>query len=68
MDVLPTHISQYEISRVLGQGGMGIVYLAFDPALHRQVALKVLRTDNEEQRERFRREARIVARLQHPVS
>ena len=66
MDVLPTHISQYEISRVLGQGGMGIVYLAFDPALHRQVALKVLRTDNEEQRERFRREARIVARLQHP--
>lgn len=66
MHVLPTHISQYEVRRVLGQGGMGVVYLAFDPGLRRQVALKVLRTDNEEQRERFRREARIAARVQHP--
>ncbi len=66
MDVLPARISQYEIRRVLGKGGMGIVYLAFDPALHRQVALKVLRTDSDDQRERFRREARTVARLQHP--
>ncbi|HTU99814.1 MAG TPA: serine/threonine-protein kinase, partial [Luteitalea sp.] len=66
MDVLPTHISHYEIRRVLGQGGMGVVYLAFDPGLQRQAAVKVLRTNNEDQRERFRREARIVARLQHP--
>ncbi len=66
MDVLPSRISQYEIRRVLGKGGMGVVYLAFDPALHRQIALKVLRTDSDDQRERFRREARTVARLQHP--
>jgi serine/threonine-protein kinase len=63
---LPTHISHYEIRGVLGQGGMGTVYLALDPALRRQVALKVLRADTDDQRERFRREARIVARLQHP--
>ena len=66
MSALPTHISQYEIRGVLGQGGMGVVYRAFDPALRREVALKVLRTDSDDQRERFRREARIVARLQHP--
>lgn len=66
MTQLPTHISHYEIRRVLGQGGMGTVYLALDPGLQRPVALKVLRADTEDQRERFRREARIVARLQHP--
>lgn len=66
MTELPSHISHYEIVRVLGQGGMGTVYLAVDPALRRQVALKVLRADSADQRERFRREARIVARLQHP--
>ena len=66
MTQLPTHVSHYEIRRVLGQGGMGTVYLAIDPALQRQVALKVLRADTDDQRERFRREARIVARLQHP--
>ena len=63
MPQLPTHISHYEIVRVLGQGGMGTVYLAVDPALRRQVALKVLRAETDDQRERFRREARIVARL-----
>ncbi len=66
MTQLPTHVSHYEIVRVLGQGGMGTVYLALDPGLRRQVALKVLRADSDDQRERFRREARIVARLQHP--
>ncbi|BCS34618.1 hypothetical protein TBR22_A38460 [Luteitalea sp. TBR-22] len=62
----PVRISHYEIQRVLGQGGMGLVYLALDPGLQRQVALKVLRADSDDHRERFRREARIVARLQHP--
>jgi len=66
MTQLPSHVSHYEIVRVLGQGGMGTVYLALDPGLRRQVALKVLRADSDDQRERFRREARIVARLQHP--
>ncbi|MCC6163431.1 MAG: protein kinase [Acidobacteria bacterium] len=66
MSETPTHISHYEIRRVLGEGGMGTVYLATDTLLRRPVALKVLRADTEDQRERFRREARIVARLQHP--
>ena len=66
MTPLPSRISHYEIVRVLGRGGMGTVYLAMDPGLRRHVALKVLRADSDDQRERFRREARIVARLQHP--
>ena len=48
---------------------MGIVFLARDIALHRLVAIKVLRyefTSSEEHRERFRREARMTARLSHP--
>jgi eukaryotic-like serine/threonine-protein kinase len=58
MTPLPSRISHYEIVRVLGQGGMGTVYLAMDPGLRRHVALKVLRADSDDQRERFRREAR----------
>ena len=60
---------QYDIVRPLGRGGMGAVYLARERALERFVAVKVLRPDlaNEEDgRERFRREARIVAQLSHP--
>ena len=60
---------QYEIIRPLGRGGMGWVYLARERALERFVAIKVLRPDlalAEGHRERFRREARIAARLTHP--
>lgn len=60
---------QYEIVRSLGRGGMGSVYLARERALERFVAIKVLRADLSEiaeGRERFRREARIVAQLSHP--
>ena len=60
---------QYEIVRPLGRGGMGAVYLARERALERFVAVKVLRPDlanAEDGRERFRREARIVAQLSHP--
>ena len=60
---------QYEIVRSLGQGGMGAVYLARERSLERFVAVKVLRpdlADAEESRERFRREARVVAQLSHP--
>jgi hypothetical protein len=45
---------------------MGVLYLAFDPVTERQVALKVLRVDSADLRERFLREARLAARLQHP--
>jgi eukaryotic-like serine/threonine-protein kinase len=61
--------TQYQVVRELGRGGMGIVFLARDIALHRLVAIKVLRQEfagSEDDRERFRREARMTARLSHP--
>ncbi len=60
---------QYEIQRELGRGGMGIVLLARDERLDRQVALKVLPpslADQPDTRERFLREARMSAQLSHP--
>jgi eukaryotic-like serine/threonine-protein kinase len=65
-----THLgAHFQIVREIGRGGMGVVFLARDIALHRLVAIKVLRhefTSSEEHRERFRREARMTARLSHP--
>ena len=64
----PSHIGRYEIQRRLGAGGMGALYLARDPALDRLVALKVVKDEYHEDaelRERFKREARSVARLNH---
>ena len=60
---------QYEIERLLGQGGMGTVYLARDTTLDRLVAIKVISPDvsgSAELRQRFLLEARTVARLRHP--
>ncbi|MBL8987718.1 MAG: protein kinase, partial [Gemmatimonadetes bacterium] len=60
---------QYQIIRLLGQGGMGAVYLARDTALHRTVALKLIRSDAadaEAAQDRFQQEARLAARLEHP--
>jgi eukaryotic-like serine/threonine-protein kinase len=66
---IAAHIgTQYQVVRELGRGGMGIVFLARDIALHRLVAIKVLRQEfasSDEHRERFRREARMTARLSH---
>jgi eukaryotic-like serine/threonine-protein kinase len=59
-------LGPYELVRVLGEGGMGTVYLAVDPALQRQVAIKVLRTQNGQATKRFLREAQSAARLNHP--
>jgi serine/threonine protein kinase len=62
-------IGKYEILGLLGKGGMGAVYRALDPALEREVALKVMLpqiSEDPEQKERFEREARAVARLTHP--
>src|SRR5688572_7884877 len=59
----------YQVVRELGKGAMGAVFLARDIALHRLVAIKVLRHElasSEDHRERFRREARMTARLSHP--
>src|SRR5262245_53325306 len=64
---LPTTISRYKILQRLGEGGMGSLYLARDPAIDRLVAIKLLREDveSDELRERFAREARAVGRLRH---
>jgi eukaryotic-like serine/threonine-protein kinase len=60
---------KYHIDELLGRGGMGAVYRARDMRLDRFVALKVVRAEllgDPEARRRFRREAQLVARLQHP--
>ncbi|RMG94715.1 MAG: serine/threonine protein kinase, partial [Deltaproteobacteria bacterium] len=66
-DDVPT-IGGYEIRRRIGSGAMGVVYLAWDPSLGRNVAIKLLstRAPTEAATERLVREARGLARLQHP--
>jgi serine/threonine-protein kinase len=59
-------ISQYRIIGQLGEGGMGVVYLAEDTLLGRRVAMKFLSTTTKEYRARFLREARAVSALTHP--
>ncbi len=66
---LPEQFGRYHIERQLGQGGMGAVYLALDTRLGRRVALKVphfTAADGTAVIERFRREARVAASLDHP--
>lgn len=58
----------YEITGILGRGGMGVVYRARQQGLNRQVALKMVKPDDEDpvQRARFTLEAETVAQFQHP--
>jgi serine/threonine protein kinase len=61
--------ADYHIVSVLGHGGMATVYVAEDPNLARQVALKVVRpelADDDDFRARFKQEGRIAASLEHP--
>lgn len=59
---------RYDIVRRIGQGGMGAVYLAEDRELRREVAIKVMRSPvpAAEAEARMRREAQVIARLEHP--
>ena len=60
-------IGAYEVVHELARGGMGVVYLARDLALGRQVALKLLGRATPESRARFAREVEALGRLQHPA-
>jgi WD40 repeat protein/serine/threonine protein kinase len=65
----PTELGRFQVRRELGRGTFGIVYLAYDPRLGREVALKVPRAEilaDPHLRERFQREARAAAVLDHP--
>src|SRR5262249_837393 len=63
-----TVVGRYVLLDLLGAGGMGAVYAAYDPELGRKVALKVVRAevDSAELRARQMREAQAMARLNHP--
>lgn len=68
----PARLGRYVIERVLGKGAMGVVYLARDPVIGRQVALKTLAVpseseEGEEFRQRFLREAQAAGILTHPA-
>ena len=63
-----SRLGSYEITAPLGEGGMGVVYAAYDPELDRRVAIKFLRADDRADgrgRLRLQREAQAMARLTH---
>src|SRR3984957_7915776 len=70
MAMLGTLISdRYRLDAMIGRGGMSSVYRAFDTVLERPVAIKLMHREiatDSDQLERFRREARSVAQLNHP--
>ncbi len=71
METIPKTIARYEILKELGKGSMSRVYLAYDPNLDREVALKILLSNwppevSEELRKRFVLEARAAGKLSHP--
>ena len=69
MSDAPRTFGRFEIVRELGKGSGGVVFLARDPELGREIALKLLRGGEratDEQVERLRREAEALARVRHP--
>jgi serine/threonine protein kinase len=67
--VVGTRLGRYEIRSLLGKGGMGEVYQAYDPALGRLIALKILPADlieDDDRVQRFKREAKSASALNHP--
>jgi len=68
MDIDVTTFGKYRLVKEIGRGAMGVVYLAFDTVLERQVAIKTIAANSSrsEFRQRFIREAKSAARLRHP--
>jgi serine/threonine-protein kinase len=62
----PTFVDRFEVKRRLGEGGMGVVYEAYDARLDRLVALKLVRLDAPAARARLHREAQAMAKVEHP--
>ncbi len=63
-------IARYEIQSEIGRGGMAAVYLAYDPNFRRNVAIKLISGNLQENlvfRERFEREAYLIAKIEHPA-
>jgi eukaryotic-like serine/threonine-protein kinase len=66
-DLLGTRVGHFRIVDLLGEGGMGAVYVGFDELLQRRVALKSVRGRlDEDSKARFVREARALSQLKHP--
>ncbi|MEM8858482.1 MAG: protein kinase [Chloroflexota bacterium] len=68
-DIIGQNINQYRLDKLLGEGGMGRVYLAWDVNLDRQVAIKLMHAQlavQSEVRERLTQEAKTAASLEHP--
>lgn len=67
--LLPKNIGHYEVKELIGKGGMGEVYLCYDPRTERDIALKRIRPEMHAIpliRQRFLKEAKIAAQLTHP--
>jgi hypothetical protein len=65
----PGKINRFNVLRLLGEGGMGVVYAAFDEELDRRVAIKLVRDDGDDGsfgRSRILREAQAMAKVSHP--
>ncbi len=66
LEISARTIDRFEIRRVLGEGGQGIVYLAYDPRLKREVAIKTLAAQARSDTQALLQEARTVSALAHP--
>ena len=65
-ELIGAHLGRYQIVELIRRGGMSVVYKAYQPALERHVAIKILQhTSDPQVAARFKREARAIAQLQH---